>query len=59
MEGREARMMEFWRTEMMTIREEMNSHMTAIDQRLNQQGARMDELQLKVTMSMDSIGKVQ
>lgn len=59
MEGMEVRLVELWRTEMKVIQEEINSHMMAIDQRLDQQGARMDEMQLKVTMLMESIGKMQ
>lgn len=51
--------MELWKVEMKTIRDEMSSHMAAVDHRLDQQGARMDEMQLKLTMTMDSIGKVQ
>lgn len=38
MEGMEARLGEFLRTEMQMVREEMNSHMVAVDQKLEQQG---------------------
>lgn len=52
-------MIEFLKAEMRTIREEMKEHLVAVDQRLETQGAKIEEMQLKVTMSMDSIGQVQ
>lgn len=52
-------MVEFVRTEMQMVREEMSSRMASVDQKLVQQGGLMEELQLKLTLSMDSIGQVQ
>lgn len=59
MEGMEMRLVELLRAEMKTTREEMKEHLAAVDQRLEQQGAKIEEMQLKVTLSMDSIGQVQ
>lgn len=58
MEGVEAILVEFLKAEIKTAREEMNLHMTTVDQRLEHQGAKIEEIQLKVTMPMDSIGQV-
>ena len=59
MEGMETRLLEFLKAEMQSTREEMSSHMAAVDRRLEHQGAKIEEMQLKVNKSMDSIGQVQ
>lgn len=37
----------------------MKEEMVAVDQKLGQQGTWIDEMQMKVNMSMELIGKVQ
>lgn len=48
MEGMEARLVEFLRSEMQIAREEMKSHMAAVEQKLEQQGEKMEDMQYAV-----------
>lgn len=59
LEGMEERLAELWKVEMKAIQDDIGAHMATVDHRMDQQGARMDEMQLKMTMTMDSIGKIQ
>lgn len=52
--------MEEWLVELVkSMVEEVNGQVAVVDRRLEQQGSRIEEMKMKVTMSMELIGKVQ